>query len=440
MRILCIILKTPQDSSSAEAFLNLSPRVQFRFPHFIFMDIQSTQHLLGGEKECLKKSLTIAQLFSKEASAAIANTAPVAQMLAQWRPNHIAPVGKDQTCFQGLGIDALKDLEGLQPWPQKKSLDHMISFLHTLGIHAIEDILSFRLSSLRERWGELGALLWQRLHSRDVQVVSPFIPRDPLSGYGYFDDPISALPLLMRHLKPSLNILFARLAGLSRYAQKINLVLHCEYSEKKYYLCIEPISPSRDQNLFEDLLEKKLARLVLENPIREFEISLLDVPEKIQQLDFFEPRDNSEDRWRRLISFAKQSDCEMGFLQIEASHFPEQSFRFVTEWPDDFKANDLIQRDNEALQIKTVYAKGLSNSPRPSLILNQPQVLNPYEVQKLHFLSSLPSERIESSWWQMSSQDLKNRDYFFALSQQGQLLWVFKDHTNSQVYLHGYFD
>jgi protein ImuB len=54
--------------------------------------------------------------------------------------------------------------------------------------------------------------------------------------------------------------------------------------------------------------------------------------------------------------------------------------------------------------------------------------------------SSLPSERIESSWWQISVQDLKNRDYYFALSAQGQLLWVFRDRINSQVYLHGYFD
>lgn len=440
MRILCINLKTPQESSSAEAFLSLSPRVQFRFPHFIFIDIQSTQHLLGGEGECLKKSLLIAQLFSKEASAAIADTAPVAQMLTKWRPQHIAPAGKEKTSFQSLGLDALKDLEGLQPWPQKKSLEHMISFFHALGVHGVEDLLNFRLNSLRERWGELGALLWQRLHSQDLQVISPFIPRDPLMGYGYFDDPVSALPLLMRHLQPSLDILFARLTGLSRYAQKLEVILHCEYSDKKYTLCIEPVSPSRDQHLFEDLLEKKMAQLVLENPIREFEISLLDVPEKIQQLDFFEPRDNSEDRWRRLISFAKQANCEMGFLQIEASHFPEQSFRFVTEWPDDFKAHDLVERDNEALQVKSVYAKGLSTSPRPSLLLTKPQALNPYDVQKLHFLSSLPSERIESSWWQISSQDLKNRDYFFALSQQGQLLWVFKDRINSQVYLHGYFD
>lgn len=440
MRILCINLKTPQESSSAEAFLVLSPRVQFRFPHFVFVEVESTSHFFGGESGCLTKALEISRKFSQEASAAIADTAAAAQLFARWRPSFIAPRGKEQEGFRGLGLDALKELEGLHPWTQKKPIDHMISFFHALGVHGLEDVLNFRASSLRERWGDFGVLLWNRLHSQDIQVISPFTPRDPLVGYGYFDDPIGAVPLLMGRLKLQIDILFARLEGLSRYAQKMEIILHCEYSDKKYPFTIEPVSPTRDQNLFEDLLEKKLSQMTLENPIREFEISLFDVPEKIQQLDFFEPRDNSEDRWRRLISFARQSQCEMGFLQIEASHFPEHSFSLVTDWPEDFKAQDLVEKHDDALQVKSVYAKGLSASPRPSLLLEKPQPLQSAEVQKLRFISSLPSERIESSWWQVSLQELKNRDYYFALSQQGQLLWVFKDRINSQVYLHGFFD
>ncbi|MGZ3772910.1 MAG: hypothetical protein ACXVCY_05310 [Pseudobdellovibrionaceae bacterium] len=440
MRTLCVNLKTPHESSSAEAFLSLSPKVQFRFPQFIFVEIESTQHLFGGEKHCLEKALEIATKFSSSSAVAIADTPAVAQMLTKWRPSFIASRGKEQECFHGLGLDALKDLEGLHPWTQKKPLDHVISFFHALGVHGLEEVLNFRLNSLRERWGDFGVLLWNRLHSKETQVISPLIPRDPLVGYGYFDDPLGVVPLLMARLKPHMDILFARLSGLSRYAQRMDVILHCEYSNKKYSLGIEPVSPTRDQELFEDLLEKKMAQLILENPIREFEISLLDVPEKVQQLDFFEPRDNTEDRWRRLISFAKQADCEMGFLQMEASHFPEQSFRLVTDWPEDFKAQDLIDRQDEALQIKTVYAKGLSASPRPSLLLEKPQLLTVAETQRLRFMSRFPSERIESSWWQISTQDFKNRDYYFALSSQGQLLWVFKDRINSQVYLHGYFD
>lgn len=440
MRTLCINLKTPQESSCAEAFLVLSPRVQYRYPHFVFVDIESTASIFGGEAAALEKALGIAKKFSLDPAAAIADTPAAAQVFSRWRPAWIAKWGKEQEGFKGLGLDALKDLEGLTPWPQKRPVEHMISFFHTLGVHGLEGVLNFRLNSLRERWGEYGVLLWNRLHSQDAQVISPLIPRDPLVGYGYFDDPLGAVPLLMARFKNNFDTLFARLAGLSRYAQRLEMTLHCEYSDRRYNVVIEPVTPTRDQALFEDLLEKKLAQIKIENPIREYEMSLVDVPEKIQQLDFFEPRDSSEDRWRRLISFAKQAQCDMGFLQMEASHFPEQSFRLVTEWPEDFKAQDLVERLDEALQVKAVYAKGLAHSPRPSLLLEQPKPLSAPETQSLQFVSAIPSERIESAWWQISAQDLKNRDYYFALSRQGQLLWVFRDRINSQVYLHGYFD
>jgi protein ImuB len=433
-------LKTPQESSSAEIFLPLSPRVQFRFPHWIFIDIESTERLLGGEHKCLEKALELAKTFAPDVTAAIADTPAAAQMLSRWRPSHISLRGKEGESFHGLGLDALHDLEGLEGWAQKKTVNHMISFFHTLGVYGLEGLFTFRINSLRERWGDTGVLLWNRLHAQDIQVVSPLIPRDPLVGYGYLDDAIGNVTLLMNHLQPHLDYLFLRINGLARYAQKLEVILHCEYSDKKHVLTIEPVSPTRDQALFTDLLEKKFERLQMENPIREFEITLYDVPEKVQQLDFFEPRDSSEDRWRRLISFTRQAQCEMGFLQVEASHFPEQSYRLVTDWPEEFISRDLVSRQDAALQVKSTYAKGLTASPRPSLLLEKPQALKSSEVSQLKFVSQMPSERIESSWWQVSAQDLKNRDYYFALSHQGQLLWVFKDRINSQVYLHGYFD
>jgi len=440
MRTLCINLKTQQESSSAEAFLVLSPRVQFRFPHYVFVDIESTTHMLGGDHGVLQKAVEIARKFSPDASAAIADSPAVAQMLAKWKPFTVAPFGFEYREFSGLGLDALKDLEGLHPWSQNRLIAHVISFAHTLGICTLEEVYNFRLVSLRERWGDFGVLLWNRLHSQDAQVISPLIPRDPLVGYGYMDDPLGTVPLLFQRMKAPLDMLFARMHGLSRFVQKMEVIMHCEYSDKRHILVIEPVSASRDQQLFEDLLYKKMEKTELANPIREFEITLFDVPEKIQQLDFFEPRDNSEDRWRRLISFAKQAQCEMGFLQMEASHFPEKSFSMVTDWPEDFRSEDLVERQENALQVKNVYSKGLKESPRPSLLLEKPLAITNEELRQLRFVSSMPSERIESSWWQLSSQELKYRDYFFALSQQGQLLWIFQDKSSSQYYLHGYFD
>lgn len=278
MRILCLNLKTTQTSSLAEAFLQLSPQVQFRFPHFVFIDISSTAGILGGEKACLDKALNIARKFSHDASGAIADSPAMAQMLSRWKPGTISESGRESVA--GLGLDAIKDLEGIHPWPKITVINNIISLCHSLGVFTLEEVAKFKITSLRERWGDIGVLLWNRLHNQDSQVISPLIPRDPLVGYAYLDDPLSRVDLLMNRFRPILDGLFARIHGLSRYVQKLEVILHCEYSDKKHVLIIEPISASRDQELFEDLLEKKMQQTVLENPIRECELTLYDVPDR----------------------------------------------------------------------------------------------------------------------------------------------------------------
>ena len=444
MRILGINLQVPQEPSCAEAFLKLSPRVQFKAPCFVFVDIESTAHLFGGEAKTLDKALLIARTIESTATAAIADTAPHAQVFSEFRPSLITKHEFDYEVANILPIQALRSLEGLSSWHKGSEIDHIISFFQMLGINRIQEVMHFKLVSFRERWGDLGVKLWNRLHQKEIQVISPLESREPLYGYAYFDDPVSTINHLLLKLNPTLDLLFFRLEGLGRFAQKLHLVMFCEYSEIKRFVSVEPVSASRDIDLFRDLLLRKLQEIDLENPIREFEIEIEDIPEKTQQMDLFESRDQTEDRWQRLISFANQSSCEMGFLQMERSHFPEKSYSLQSKWPKDFKPSDQIQvsqnTTTQAIQVKTVYSKNITKSPRPSLLLSEPQPIAKNNLQQMQMFSRIPSERIESSWWDWKAEEHKNRDYYFALNGEGQMLWVYQDRLSKNYYLHGYFD
>ncbi len=441
MRILCINLQQIQEPSCAEVFLKFSPRVQFRYPHFVFADVDSTTGLFGGELQLMKQAVDLARGFAPQATAAIASTTYFAQMMVQFQPFDIAPENEDLSLIKAFSLASLIEMEGLFAWPKLRQIEHIIQFFQSLGLHTLEEIWDFSLSSFRERWGDIGVTAWNRLHALEKQIISPLNTQDPLSTYGYFDDPVSLLPVLQQQLQPQLHYLFLRLQGLQRNAQKLQLTLFCEYSGKQNQFEVEPVSPSRDEKLFYDLMCKKLAEFSLQNPIREFEMQVFDAPDKVHQFDFFEPRDTSEDRWRRLISFAKQSQVEMGFLQQEAAHLPEHAYQLITDWPKDFKPTDFVERrtinEYEALQMKSVFAKALAKSPRPSLLLRKPQLLSGFEINEFRFLSRIPAERIESSWW-LDQHEI--RDYYYALSQRGQLTWIFQDRSSREYYLHGYFD
>jgi protein ImuB len=415
--------------------------VQFRYPHFVFVDIDSTAGLFGGELQLMKQAVDLARGFAPQATAAVASTTYFAQVLVQFRPFEVVPENEDLNLIKTFSIAVIGEMEGLFAWPKIRQIEHIVQFFQSLGLHTLEEIWNFPLSSFRERWGEVGVTAWNRLHALEKQVISPLSTQDPLTAYGYFDEPVSLLPVLQQSLGPQLHLLFLRLQGLQRNAQKLELILFCEYSDKQHTFFVEPVSPSRDAKLFYDLMCRKLSEFSLENPIREFELQVFDAPDKVHQLDFFEPRDTSEDRWRRLISFAKQANVEMGFLQQEAAHLPEQSYKLITDWPKDFNPKDFVERRsvnaNEAVQLKSVFAKALAKSPRPSLLLREPQLLSQNQIHDYRLLSRIPSERIESSWW-LDAHEV--RDYYFALSQKGQLTWVFQDRSSKNYYLHGYFD
>lgn len=440
MRILCLNLQQNMDACCSEAFIKFSPKVQFRHPHYVFIDIESTSHLLGGEQKLMKTCIEIARRFAPHATAAVADTAYTAQMLVHYKPFEISQPGEDFKLIQSLPLSSLIEMEGLYHWPKIRQVEHIIHFFQSVGIYQLNEVLNFELTSFRERWQELGVLIWKRLHQREVQVISPLFIHDPMVGYGFFDDPVSRQDLLMNKVIQQIEFLFLRLEGLGRFARKLDLRLFCEYSNKKIEITIEPVSPSRQVKLFLDLLSNKIEKIDTQNPIREFEIEILDVPEKIEQLNFLEPQDTKKERWQRLISFAEQSGCRIGFLQNEDSHFPEDSYRFVSDWPTEMALMDKVEKREKAIQVKTVHGKDLMRSPRPSLILKTPEQMESHLVNRLQFLSQIPIERIDASWWESLKGEQRQRDYYYAVNNDGQLLWVYQDRTTKQYFLHGYFD
>lgn len=448
MRTLCLNISPIEQACAAEAFLVLSPRVQFRLPYFVFVDLESTAGLLGGEDRALVRALDIATaLGARSPQAAIADHPALAQVLAVHGTNVISPPGEDAATLKKLPLTVLTEFEGLKEWPQRRRLDHIADFFASLGIQNIEGVWNLTLSSFRERWGETGVTLWKRLHGQDGQVISPLLPTEGFQAYAYFDDPVGLLPFLRTRLDELLKFLFLRLEGQGRYARRVQLILHCEYSNARHNIAVEPISPNRDLQLFQDLLFAKVEGVDLLNPVRECEIILEDVPEKVEQMDFFEPRDSSEERWQRLISFAQQSQIEVGFLELVPQHFPENSYHLKPDWPRVLEAQDHIEREDTAIQVKSVYAKALLNTPRPTLLLEQPKSLSTGELRKFRKLSFFPTERLEASWWSRLRDALKNegqspsdRDYYFAVSDAGELVWIYHDRQSKNYYLHGYFD
>ena len=442
MRTLCLSLQQHPNPSIAENFLTFSPKVHFREPGLVFIDISNTSSFFGGEQKLANEALHLSHEFFPLSTAAIADSPSAAQVFSSRQQLYIAPPTEEQEQLNQLPLETLTQLEGLVAWSSPREVEDIISFFQTLGLKHIGDLQNFEIESFRERWGQTGSLLWKRLHGLDRQVISPLQPSELLTEYVYLDYPVSLVSFLLHCLEKNLRILFSRLHGRGEFVQKVNLHLFCEYSDKCHLIELTPANPNRNLELFLKLLENKLVDLDLDNPIREFELEVISCPEKIQQLDFFEPQERSSDKLHQLMSLFNQASIHTGYFRPCNEMLPENSwsvnsnFESYSALTDHVEIEELDEVKRQAFQIKPAYSKQLSHAPRPSRLLDKPRPLTEGQLKQLHFLSQHPIERLEDSWW----EDSRGRDYFFAVSTKGQNLWVFYDRIEDQYYLHGYFD
>ncbi|MBX3020967.1 MAG: hypothetical protein KF799_04765 [Bdellovibrionales bacterium] len=420
----------------AENFLTFSPRVHYRAPGLVFMDITSTAKMFGGEHKLLEEALHVSREFFSDAMGAISDTPWGAQALAAEKPGSISHPTQEVRDLSHAPLARLHQLEGLIAWRSTHEVEDIVDFFHMLGIHRLGEIRSFQIDSFRERWKDTGTLIWKRLHGMDKQVISPLLPSEALQDYVNLDFPVSLLPFLLHCLERGLKRLMGRLQGRGEYAQKILVQLFCEYSDRVHLVELQPASPGRNLELFMKLLENKLTEINLDNPIKQIEIEVIPCPEKLQQLSFFEPRVSDQEKLAQLVSVFHQAELTTGFLRPKDEILPEESWSVTPEFEEYERVEDQIEVDGQSFQIRPAYSFTLSQAPRPSRLLKRPKTLSQRELSKFQLLSQQPIERLEDSWWESS----RGRDYYFALSPRGQFVWLFYDRIEHQYFLHGYFD
>ena len=481
-------IKSPASIKAVvEAFLKYSPRVQARpvtapessglrlaaelttqlAPHFLFIDIASTSHLFHGEEGLMRSATGLARDLGFGVQCAAADTPAGAQAFATAHQMYICPPGEERERLKELSLPLLLHLEGLEPWTKTSTLENLTAFFMMLGFKTIGDLSRFTADSLKERWGEVGGLLWKRLNAQDQPVISALVPTEPLTDFVHLDFPVSLVSLLLHQAQKSLDFLFARLQGRRLFSQQLTLILHCEYSKTQHRIEIEPKTPSRNRELFATLLENRLGDLDLENPIRDFEMHIVPCPEKSHQLDFFEPRTTDDDKLQTLMSLLGQSSVQPGLYRIEPSILPEKSWQMVAspkllykvERPSKASSKTASKASSKKIAAAPVpaslmavaseprYGENVMRAPRPTRLLKKPLPLSLYELRRLKILSQNPIERLESSWWETEEvvdadgvEQWQKRDYYFAVSPQGQCLWIYQNMLTEDYFLHGYFD
>jgi hypothetical protein len=468
----------------SEILLRFSPRIVTRSGSvgsasgsalWFFLDVSSNaswiERTFGNEVRLVEAVLKTLGSLDHHARVAIADTPQAAQAFAVQHGFWISAPGSTRRDLDRLPLSSLLHLEGVNAWTHSSRVDAIANFFALLGFTTLGHLASFTEASFHERWGELGAKVYRRLQgaaSLDPQPIAPFLPTDPLKAFVHLDYPVTIVSLLLHEVENAMKTLFARLEGRRLIVRRLRVCLRCEYSNHEHVFTIEPSAPTRELRFFRLLLENRLDRIELLNPIQDLEIEIDPLPENERQDGFHDRAAADQTKLALLTSLLAQEGATAGFASIEDDVWPENTWVMnpdSTKLKPSHRLVELAQGgelneserpsrcelaqgelDETGFAPKFHYALALEKAPRPALLLRKPRVMESQELSQLQFYSGRPIERIEHSWWEgragpPGTPSLgERRDYYIACDRHGRNLWLYQDQKSEQFFLHGAFD
>jgi protein ImuB len=214
--------------------------------------------------------------------------------------------------------------------------------------------------------------------------------------------------------------------------QSLDLSLHLEraplHKER-----IAPAAPTLDLMLVLELIRLRLGELSLKGAVEEVELLANTVRARGAQpsLPGHQPRRDMGAAHRALARIrAAYGERSVTKARVREAHLPEASFR----WEPIQQARSGNQNEPPPVSsmVRRVYRRPKPLPPRkPKEPEAGPSLAKDHAIEHMY-----GPYRVSGGWWKR----LVERDYYYAETDHGDLLWLFYDRPRKRWFLHGVLD
>lgn len=381
------------------------PEADFALPRFtLWLEIGPSLKLFGGLDTLLGRLQNDFAALGHAPRLGVAPTLEAAATLARHRGGIVRdpqqlPAALARTPLQALSLP----LASLQ-------------LLADIGLRDTGSLLALPRGGLAKRIGADTLILLDRLLGLRADPRRWYHPPAQYSRtldlLDEIEDSERLLFPLRRLVGEFAHYLAARDSGVQQFRLEL---LHGRRAEKAAtVLAIALSQPGRDETLLLRVLRERLAALQLTSSVQGLRLHAERFASPgAGQHDLFDRRRQTDDEADAALDrlHARLGDAAVWRPVLMDDHRPEQAWRA-----------DTAAAPSSRTIVKAPCA------PRPLWLLREPRLLKrPPPVDT-------DVERIESGWW--DGQDLR-RDYFGSELPQGVRAWIFSDHRDGQLYLHG---
>ncbi len=434
--------------------MRFSPTIAIDPPGGLLLDITGCQRLFRGEANLLHQALDALCAMGFTVRGAIADTIGAAWALSHGGPDARTIVPEGQTCSA---------LSYLRPWTLRL-IPEIVTQLDALGIERIEALLMLPRSTLPSRFGDLLLLRLDQALGRVPEVLDPVRPPIRIAARMNFEEPTERRELLEWALQELIQQITRQLTQQGSGARRLELMLF-QFRSTPAIRTVTLCAPSRSIRHLTDLLRPQLECIDARTGIDGIMLAAPDTARiSPAQAEFLESQDikaheESTELFDRLGARLGRQ-CIIRPQPVE-SHWPERAWtpaqprsnenRSTGNRPDTKSSNENRSNENpfsfaprrESLPTPSAPTRPLRILPHPqplqaiALVPDGPPILLRGGGREHHIRHAAGPERLMAEWWAGQSG---GRDYFRVEDDTGACLWVFRESTSNQWYLHGVFE
>jgi protein ImuB len=413
--------------------IRFSPLVQPAPPECLLLEVSGCERLFGGEEPLTRRAAAGLASRGFRVQAAVADTIGAAWALATAgsAPLTFVPPGHVSAALTPLPPAALR----IDP--------RVADQLDALGIRSLGDLFMLPRSSLRTRFGP--QLVWrvQQALGELPESLETYLPPEVPCARQRYDEPLNSPQAVAAQVRSLLDELFAQLAQRRRALRRLELVITFEEAAPQI-VALGLARASREVTHVWQLLQERLTQIDVSPGVSALLLIVReDASRRPQQEDLFEPRDPSADE--RLGELADRLASRLGYgailrPQLIDDHQPEHAVRLVSIGEVGCEAQHATDDTSAAPLPAQPRPPQLFERPVPirvmALVPDGPPTWLLYNSTEHTITHAAGPERLETAWWR--GADVR-RDYFRVTLDSGEQLWIFRDLSSRQWFVHGVF-
>jgi protein ImuB len=328
--------------------------------------------------------------------------------------------------------DQERELSNKTPLREFDLPGELCESLNALGIDTLGDFLAVPSGELHSRFGDDASTLHDSFAEHMQLPIQPHAFDDPARVSFQIDPPDEDQHRLLFAIKGALHSLLHQVHARGEAVQSLELSFHLEqaYLHQEH---VEPASPTLDLMLVLELVRLRLGETRFQGAVQEVELLANTVRARAEQVPLpghQSDRDMSAVHRALARIRAAYGAHSVTKARLREAHLPEASFR----WEPIQHAHMGDQTGAPPIYslIRRVYARPKPLPPRePKEPEAGPLLARDHAIKHMY-----GPYRVSGGWWKR----LVERDYYYAETDHGDLLWLFYDRPRKRWFLHGVLD